>query len=750
MNTIKYKSVQLFTLLLLTSFSYGQLEGVVYGALDKEGKEKEYLYGAEVFFKKNRVGKTTCGEGVFRFERLPKLPDTLIIRAQGYYSDTIPIGVEDKELYLKIVLYPDHLLEEVVIKAKRQNSSILRLDPRNTEMLGSGELRKAACCNLSESFETNATVDVNMADGVSGTKKISMMGLDGAYTQIQFENFPILQNLDLASGLGGIPGTWINSIQITKGTGTVVNGYESMAGLINLEYYQPDQIDKLYLNAYGSIQGRGEVNIQGGGSINDKWSSAYFLHTSTTQREMDRNDDGFRDLPIGEEYVALNRWKYQGDQFISQFGVKGNYSDKRGGQVNYRYGDENADNPSYGVGIRNLHFEAFGKSGWMFEGHQFRSLGLIYYAKYHEFDAIFGNRSLVADERRGYVNLMFEDIIGSTMHVIKAGASFVYDDLNQIMSDNIPAESVDRTLIRTEIVPGAYTEYTYTGLRTTLVGGFRTDYHNMFGWQHTPRLNYKYKITEDMDLRLTGGRGFRVPNYAIDNLSMMSSNLPWVVDEAILPEVSWNFGAAWYYQFKLFGRKASLNLDYYHTLFTNQLVVDRDENPELILFGNLDGQSFSNVVQFDFKFEPARDFEIKMAYKFLDVRATMGGELMEKMMVPRHRGFINMGYITRNKRWEFDFTASVFGPQRLAEVRLSDGSLTTDNFSGVLPMLNAQVTHVFKRFDFYVGGENLLDYRLDNPLIDAQNPFGINFDATRVWAPIFGINIYAGIRITLN
>lgn len=749
MKKIQFKFIVL-ALILTAHLAQGQIEGVVYGALDKEGKEKEAIFSAEVFFKKGRVGKTTCSEGMFKFEKLPKLPDTLIVRAQGFYNDTIPIGGNDTELYLEVVLYPEHLLEEVVIRAKRENSSILRLDPRNTEMLGSGELRKAACCNLSESFETNATVDVNIADGVSGTKRISMMGLDGAYTQIQFENFPILQNLDLASGLGGIPGTWINSIQITKGTGTVVNGYESMAGLINLEYHQPDEIDKLYINAYGSIQGRGEVNVQGGGKLNDKWSSAYFVHTSITQREMDRNNDGFRDLPVGEDYVALNRWKYKGDNFIGQFGLKGNYSDKRGGELNYRYGDEHADNPLYGVGIKNLHFEVFGKTGWMFEDHQFRSLGVIYYAKYHEFDAVFGNRSLIADERRGYINVMFEDILGSTMHVIKAGASFVYDDLNQIMEDNIPSESIDRTLVRTEIVPGAYSEYTYTGLRSTMVAGFRTDYHNMFGWQHTPRINYKYKITEDMDLRLTGGRGFRVPNYAIDNLSMMSTNLPWVVDEDIQPEISWNFGVAWYYQFKLFGRKASFNMDYYHTLFVNQLIVDRDENPDLIQFRNLDGESFSNVVQADFKFQPARDFEIKMAYKYLDVRATMGGELMQRMMIPQHRAFVNLGYATRNKRWEFDVTASVLGTQRLAKVSLPDGGLTTNNESAIFPLLHAQITHVFKKFEMYIGGENLLDYRIDAPLIDAQNPFGSNFDATRVWAPIFGINIYAGIRITIN
>ena len=743
------KYIILFIWAIMSTVLYGQIEGHVYGKIGDD--DREPLYMAEVFFKnKPSFGKTTCEEGRFLFEFLPKLPDTLIVRAMGYYADTIPISKQDKQLYLKIELYPKSELEEVVIRQKRANSSILRLDPRNTEFLSSGELRKAACCNLSESFETNATVDVNINDGVSGTKRISMMGLDGAYTQIQFENFPILQNLDLASGLNSIPGTWINSIQITKGTGTVVNGYESMAGLINLEYHKPDDMDKLYVNAYASQQGRGEINLQGSYQINDKWSTAGFAHASTAQFEIDRNDDGFRDIPIGEEYVLLNRWKYQGDNFIGQFGVKANYSDKTGGEMNYQRGDEMNDNPLYGVNIRNLHLEAYGKSGWMFEDKPYRSIGVLYYAKHHQFDALYGKRQLSADEDRLYFNFMYEDIIGSTMHVIKTGASFVYDDLHQVMEDEIPAETVDRTLIRTEIVPGAYLEHTYTGLLATLVSGARIDYHNMFGWEFTPRVNFKYQLTEDMDIRATAGKGWRVPNYAIDNISVLPTNLPWIVEENLLPEVSWNAGLSWYYQFKLFGRKASVNADYYHTLFTNQLIVDRDEDPNFILFTNLDGQSFSNVFQFDFRLEPFRDFEIKMAYKFLDVRATMGGELMERMMIPRHRGFINMGYTTRNKRWEFDATASVFGSQRLPQVVLPSGDLSTDNESGIMPMINGQITHVFKRFDVYLGGENLLDFRLEDPIIDAQNPFGSQFDATRVWAPIVGINIYAGLRFTIE
>ena len=729
--------------LFLSHVLLSQIEGEVY---EKIEGEKKTIFAADVFFKNGKNGKTTCSEGMFLFERLPRLPDTLIVRANGYYSDTIPIGKNDSKLYLKIQLYPESVMEEVMIVQKRENSSVLRLDPRNTEVLNSGELRKAACCNLSESFETNATVDVNIPDGVSGAKRIAMMGLDGAYTQVQFENIPILQNLDLATGLTGIPGTWINSIQITKGTGTVVNGYNSMAGLINLEYLQPDEIDKLYINAYSSSQGRAELNVQGGGKLNDKWSTAYFLHGAGAFLELDRNNDGFRDIPLGETFVFMNRWKYQGDDFIAQFGVKGDISDKRGGQIGYRHGDELSSNPLYGVGFQNQHIEAFGKTGWTFEDAPFRSVGVLYYAKHHDLITQYGRRNLTAQEQKGYINFMYEDILGSTMHVIKTGASFIYDDLHQEMTEELPAGNYERDLIRTEIVPGIYGEYTYSGLRTTFVGGVRQDYHNMYGWQFTPRANYKYKLTENIDLRATAGRGFRVPNYAIDNLPLMANNLPWTVEE-LQPEVSWNFGGSMYYQFKLFNRKASFNMDYYHTLFTNQLIADRDENPDMVIFKNLDGESFSNVVQVDVKFEPMDRLELKMAYKFLDVRATMGGELMERMMVSRHRGFINAAYTTRNKRWEYDLTASVFSPNRLAPVRLPDGTITKNNTGGVVPMVNGQITHIFKKFEMYLGGENIFDFRLEDALVAPDNPFGSSFDATRVWAPIVGINVYLGIRV---
>lgn len=728
---------------LLSSYGFSQIDGVVYGLVDDKKVE---LFGAELFFKNGRQGKTTCSEGMFLFEFLPRLPDTLIVRAMGYYNDTIPVSKDEKQLYLEIVLYPDNLLEEFVFTQKRENSSIMRLDPRNVENLSSGELRKAACCNLSESFETNATVDVNMTDGVSGAKQIAMMGLSGVYTQIQMENIPIIQNLNMAHGMNSIPGTWIESIQITKGTGSVVNGYESMVGLINLEYRKPDELERLFVNVYGNIRGRYELNLHGGKKLTDRWSSAWFVHGASVRGENDRNNDGFRDIMMGEDIVFLNRWKYSSDRFIAQFAVKGNLAEKYGGQNGFKRGD-NSD--LYGVYNENRNIEVSGKTGFILKKPA-TSIGVIYYAKYYDMIAQYGRRELSASQKRGYVNALYDGIIGSTLHKIKGGLSFVYDDLVQKVKNDLPTGYSELDLIRTEIVPGAFTEYTYSGLRATLVAGARQDYHNMFGWQFTPRLNYKHVLTEKIDVRATAGRGFRIANYAIDNIGLMATNRPWVVGADIQPEVSWNFGGSVLYQFKMFGDKALFTADYFHTFFENQLIADRDEDPTQIVFMNLDGQSFSNVVQVELRFSPMKNFEVKSAYKYLDVRATMGGELMQKMMVPTHRGFVNLGYTTRNSRWEYDFTASVFGSQRLATVELSDGVLSGNNRSEIFPMLSAQITHVYKQFDFYLGGENLLDYRLDNPIIDVQNPFSERFDATRVWAPILGINIYAGIRFAIK
>jgi outer membrane receptor protein involved in Fe transport len=725
----KILSIVLFTLMGTNLFA--QMKGIVFGS---NNTNKIPLYGAKLKLLQSGQGTVTADDGTFELSLPKQLPDTLVISAMGYASDTLVVGKSDRFISLEIILYSDQLLPEMVVEIRRNSHSISRLKTLHVEELTSSELRKAACCNLSESFETNASVDVSIADAVSGSRKIRMMGIDGVYTQIQLENIPYLRGLESAFGLNSIPGTWIESIQITKGTGNVANGYESMAGLINLELKKPREMERFYANAYGNIFGRAELNLNAGHILNEKWSTGWMAHASGVFADMDNNGDGFRDLPMGKTVSFLNRWDYRGKKMEAQFGFNAYYDEKMGGQVGYKSGDELP--LMYGVYIASKHIDAFAKTGFFLKKPT-NSIGIVYNLKYQTVDATFGLQQFYGEEKRGYINAIYDGIIGTTDHKIKLGASGVFVDMLQHLGA-LHSE-------RVEIVPGAFAEYTYTGMRLSAVLGARGDYHNLYGFQFSPRLHTKYTLTEKLDVRLTAGKGWRVPNYMIDNLSLLASSRTWIAPTDLLPEVSWNFGGSLVQEFKLFKRKANLTIDFYHTFFENQLVVDRDFSSAQVRFFNLNGVSYSNSFQSELTIAPLKNLELRFAYKFLDVKSEFGGMIQQQVMVPRHRGFFNAAYFTRNKRWEFDLTASIYGTSRLTELPGLEPTLQHLQ-SPAYPIVNAQITHIYKKWNFYLGGENLTNFRQMNPIVDAANPFGSDFDATRIWGPVMGINVYLGVR----
>ena len=724
----------------ITNIVNAQIKGLIQGA---DGSQKKPIYGAKIKLLQAKTGTVSREDGTFELVLPKELPDTLVISAFGYNPDTLIVSKKDRFTALNILLYSDKLLPEILIEYRKNGHSISRLKTLHVEELTAIELRKAACCNLSESFETNASVDVNITDAVSGAKKIQMMGLDGVYTQIQMENIPYLRGLESAFGLSSLSGTWIESIQITKGTGNVVNGYESMAGLVNLELKKPDEMEKIYLNVYQNIFGRSEFNFNKGIILNPKWSTGFLGHVSSTYGNIDRNKDDFRDLPTGDNTAFMNRWAYKGKKMEAQFGINFYRDRKVGGQTSFFRNKENqVDTVNYGVLINSKHIDIYGKTGF-FGKRPMQSLGIVYNIKHQEIDGFFGLKNFSGLEKRGYINVIYDDIIGTSDHKIKVGTSFVAIDISQ------KADTLSQK--RMELVPGIFAEYTYTGRRLTGVFGSRYDYHSIFREQFSPRVHLKYLLSEMTDLRFTAGKGWRVPNFIIDNISLLASSKQWIAPSETKPEISWNIGGSLVHEMKIFERKATISLDFYHTRFENQLIVDRDDAINAIVFSNLKNSSFSNSFQTEFSFSLIKNLDIRLAYKFLDVQAKYGNEMRQQVMIPRQRGFVNIAYITRNKRWEYDFTCSVFSPSRLPIQRdfSNDTLLISDLKSPIYAMINAQITHIYKKFDFYLGGENLTNSTQKNPIIDAANPFGSKFDATNIYMPITGINIYLGIRYAI-
>lgn len=620
------------------------------------------------------------------------------------------------------------------------------------ENISDKELLKAACCNLSESFETNATVDVSYANAVSGTKQLKMLGLDQKYILLTKELLPEIRGISAAYGMNFIPGRWIQGIQLAKGGGSVTNGYEAIAGHINTELYKSHDKAKTSINFFGDTNTRFEGNFVHNDAINEHWTQSILLHGNATTDRQDHNDDGFMDQPIGRNInvsYLLNYSDAGHSGLMTHFGVNYVNDHRLGGQTTFREEDKGTTN-AYGIGIDIQRFQVWNKTGYVFEGKPYQSIGWMNQFNYNEQKSYFGLRTYDGSQRTFYSNLIFESIFSNTAHKYKTGLSFLYDQYDELYN-----------LInfkRNETVPGAFFEYTYTGDKLTVVGGARLDLHNLAGTQFTPRLNIKYDITPKTILRASAGRGFRTANIFAESQAYLASNRQIVVNEnggdiyGLEPEIAWNYGISLQQEFKLFGRKSTVVADLFRTDFQNQVVLDLDNSPQTILFYNLEGKSYANSLQVQWDFEPVKRLEARLAYKFYDTKTDYLSGSNELPFTAQHRGFLNLAYGTMRKsngaQWNFDTTLQWVGEQRLPSTAANPHEFHVPDYGESYFLLNAQISRNFNKvLRLYVGAENLLSYTQHHAIIDAQNPFSNYFDGGMVYAPIMPANFYIGIDI---
>lgn len=735
--------IYLIILLLNINKMYAQnTKGIVLGKTDQGTAET--LPGANVYWLGTTIGSSTNAGGVFEIQNTTTYPAQLIISMVGFNADTITVAEPD-ETHLSVTLKNSVTLKAVNIEIKQNSTMFSNINPINTELISGKELLKAACCNLSESFTTNASVDMAFTDAVSGAKKIQMLGLDGVYTQILSENMPMLRGLSAAYGLNYIPGTWIESIRVTKGTGSVVNGYESISGQINLEFLKPAEVkERFFINLYGNEKGRAEANIHLAKKVNEKWSTLLFTHASDVSMKTDMNKDNFLDMPLTKQYNIFNRWNFHNQKnFEAQFGVKAVYEDRIGGMKNFNYKADHGTTNVYGIGIKTKAIEYFTKTGFLFPSTPYKSIGIQTSGKVQQQNMFFGLRNYQGQQQNIYFNLIYANIIGNTNHKYKMGLSYLLDDYTEKYNDS--------SFFRTESVPGIFGEYTYTHAENfSLVVGGRADDHNKYGVQYTPRLHLRFNPTKSTILRLSAGRGFRTALPFVENQSILASARTVEFKEQLMPEVAWNFGFSVNQTFKILGKEAFINVDVFRTDFTNQVVVDLDKDVHKIIFYNLNGKSYSTSVQTDVGFDPFEQFSIKMAYKWTEVKTTYSGKLLTKPFVPTDRVMLNMAYATYMDIWKFDFTTNWFGQTRIPNTAANPEVYRLPKRGRDYFLLNAQITKKFRKFELYVGCENILNYTQKNPIVAADDPFGKYFDAAMIYAPIDGRVTYAGFRMSIK
>ena len=721
---------------------------------DTKGNLKP-LPGAHVYSVTNQNGSVTDQKGFFLIYTDHPFPQSISASFVGYESDTIEVK---KAKAIEFVLSPSTLNEVKLIERKKTNAkSILKVS--NVEWISGQELQKAACCNLSECFETNASVDIISSDAITGAKKIQMLGLDGVYSDVLVENKPFLRGLAATYGLNYIPGSWIESIQIAKATGSVTSGFQALTGQINTELYKPETIDGFFWNSYLSSVGMIENNFITASFVGKDWKTALLGHYSYLGRSIDRNGDSFVDEIAINRIALLNRWRYiaRPDRHI-EFSFRYLSEDKLSGQIS---GDDlntesfEFDSP-YEVDIKTEQAEFNSKIGHIFNK-PFTSVGITSQIRYHKQESSFGGSMYSGAQYSLYVKASYQSTIIDTTKLYKIGLSYYgdrYDETLLLLRPSTPYV-YEGLYVRTDQTLGAYTELIVShSPRLSSIIGYRADYSKDFGLWHTPRLNMRYKPTDNTAFRLSAGKAYRQANPISENMSYLFSSRNLVLEDynSLKPEEAINYGANINHNFYIAGKATSFNIDIYQTDFQNQVVADIEQTQKLAIY-NLEGPSNSKSLQLDFTFEPADGWELKYAHKWNKTQTTYNIETdsgldyvtKQAPFIPKYRSLVQVYYTTWQKKWDINITLQNVGPSRVP----GQGDIEefwSDNFN----LLSGQITRRFKKFDWYIGVENALNYMQPNPIRGVENPFSDNFDAGMIWGPVMGTKWFTGIRLNMN
>ena len=732
--------------ILLTGLLLGSLtvQAQVSGTVKDQAGEP--IIGANVFWKNIPGGVATREDGTFSISK-PDRGSHLIVSFIGYENDTIQ--VKDKNAVLDVVLREGMELSEVNIVSRKLSTLKLRNSVMNEEIITSDELCRAACCNLGESFVTNPSVDVSYSDAATGAKQIKLLGLSGTYVQMLTENIPNYRGAASPYGLGYVPGPWMHSIQVSKGISSVKNGYEAITGQINVEFKKPQlpEADWVSANLFASTTNRYEANADATLKLSKRWSTSLLAHYENETKAHDGNDDGFVDIPQVEQYNVWNRWAYMGDHYVFQAGIKALSETRTSGQANH--GGTMHSGDLYKVGIDTERYEFFTKNAYIFNKEKNTNLALILSTTLHNQDATYGRKLYNVDQTNVYASLMFETEF-NPQNSFSAGLSFNYDAYDQHYrlentTDN-PLKAFEK-----EAVPGAYVQYTLNlNDKWMVMAGLRGDYSNEHGFFVTPRAHLKYNPNDYVNFRLSAGKGYRTNHVLAENNYLLSSSRKVEIAKNLDMEEAWNYGASVSTYIPIFGKTLNVNAEYYYTDFLKQVIVDMDSNPHEVAFYNLDGRSYSHVFQVEASYPFFKGFTLTGAYRLTDAKTTYKGERMEKPLTSKYKGLLTASYQTPLGIWQFDATLQLNGGGRMpTPYELGDGQLSWERRYGSFEQLSLQVTRYFRRWSIYVGGENLTNFKQKNPIIDAANPWGNNFDSTMIWGPVHGAKGYIGIRFNL-
>ncbi len=718
-----------------------------------EGKvtdtKNEALTGASVYWLDSNQGTMTEINGIFSIAFNEISNKKLIASYVGFKSDTIEIT---NQKYVKFTLAAIKSLSEVVITEERDGIILSNIDPIKTENITQTELKKAACCDLAGCFETQLTIQPQTSNVITNAKELRILGLSGVYNQVLVDGFPMIQALSYTYGISGIPGTLVENIFVSKGANSVLQGFESISGQINVITKDAANTDKLLLNFY--INSFMEKHLNANYAFKKgKWRNITAVQTVQPANKTDNDKDNFLDLPLLTRYLIYNKLNYGKESdwgWSTKIGLKYLNEERIGGQYTFNANTDQGNTSVYGQTVNFTQPEIYTKTGYRFNNKH--NIALSANSFFHQQNSFFGTTKYNATQSNFYANLQYE-LAYNKLHTLKTGLSFRYLNIHEKIefTDTILNRSYNGDYKRIENIPGIFAENTMSFLnnKITWISGLRLDHHNQFGSTLTPRMLLKYDLSSKTVVRANIGTGWRTVNLFSENIGLLVRSRNIVFAEKLLPERALNYGINMVHKYEINKQTGYLSADFYRTDFQNQIFPDYDRDSKSAIIKNFKGPSISNGFQLELNIKIAKRFDIKTGYNYLDVYRIEADKKNQLPFNPKHRVLGAISFKPLSKKFNIDINVHWFDKQRLPNTKANPIAFQRPDYSEAFTLYNAQFTYNFKKIELYIGCENIFNFRQLQPILSWQNPFGPYFDTSSVWGPTRGREIYSGVRFKL-
>ncbi|MCC7502164.1 MAG: TonB-dependent receptor [Flavobacteriales bacterium] len=589
---------------------------------------------------------------------------------------------------------------------------------------------------------------------VCNTGDIHINGMEGPYTLVLIDGMPIVSGLGTVYGLSGIPTSLIERVEVVKGPGSALYGSEAMGGIINVITKDPLLAPRISADVMGTTWQEHLADV-GVTLRNERISSLTGINGFLYDAPRDANDDGFTDVTLQKrvsifEKIALQRPHRRTASLAARYV----HEDRWGGEMDWTPAFAGGDG-LYGESIATRRWELIGQYQLPMAEKVMAQVSWNSHAQ----DSWYGTTPFDAVQR-----VFFGQVYWSHRWQARHEGLLGVAYRSTFYDDNTPATAVGeapfvQNRAQRKPLPGLFLqdEWSVTDRHTFLLG-YRFDHDSDHGAVHSPRAAFKYQPNGRFTFRAHFGTGYRVVNLFTEEHAALTGARTVVVTEDLRPERSWNgtlnVVRKWPGEKQFFAIDASL----FHTRFSNRILPDYTNDPDLILYSNLNGHGIAQGVSLNLEARMGNGLKAIAGATWMDVHTVEGGVTNEQLFAPDWQGTFALSkdlphHIT------IDLTGQWYGPMRLP-VQPNDYRPSTSPWYA---LLNVQVRHRFSdRFEIYGGVKNLLDFVPQDPLMRPFDPFdrtagdtvtnpnGYTFDTAYMYAPLQGVRGFLGLRMTLE